>query len=295
MGEIIDGKAVAARVTAEVGRRVEDLLAQGVHPGLAVVAVGDHEPSRIYVRNKMRACERAGIRSAVHHLPATVTQEEILALVERLNADPEVHGILVQLPLPPGLGTRTILHAIDPQKDVDAFHPVNMGQVATGRPPLAPCTPKGVMRLLREYDVPIRGAHAVVVGRSRVVGRPMAALLLAADATVTTCHRHTRDTARHTARADIVVVAVGVPELVRGPWIREGAVVIDVGISRTAEGRLVGDVCFAEVMPRARLLSPVPGGVGPMTIAMLLENTCVLAERLSGLPAWPPEPRSNPV
>lgn len=287
MGEIIDGKAVAARVTEEVTLRVQSLVSHGVRPGLAVVVVGEHEPSRIYVRHKMRACERVGIQSAVHHLPATVTQEDVLAVVERLNADPGVHGILVQLPLPPGLGTRTILHAIDPRKDVDGFHPVNMGQVATGRPPLAPCTPKGVMRLLREYDVPIRGAHAVVVGRSRVVGRPMAALLLAADATVTICHRHTDDTARHTARADILVVAVGVPELVRGHWVRDGAVVIDVGISRTADGRLVGDVCFDEVRPRARLLSPVPGGVGPMTIAMLLENTCVLAERLSGLPVWP--------
>ncbi|MEZ4265815.1 MAG: bifunctional methylenetetrahydrofolate dehydrogenase/methenyltetrahydrofolate cyclohydrolase FolD [Myxococcota bacterium] len=295
MGEIIDGKAVAARVTTEVSRRVEAMLARDVQPGLAVVVVGDHEPSRIYVRHKVKACERAGIRSAVHHLPASVTQDDALALVERLNADPAVHGILVQLPLPPGLGTRTILHAIDPRKDVDGFHPVNMGQVATGRPPLAPCTPKGVMRLLREYDVPIRGAHAVVVGRSRVVGRPMAALLLAADATVTTCHRHTRDTSEHTARADIVVVAVGVPELVRGHWIREGAVVIDVGISRTVDGRLVGDVCFSEVMPRARLLTPVPGGVGPMTIAMLLENTCVLAERLSGLPAWPTDASANPI
>ncbi|MCB9728194.1 MAG: bifunctional methylenetetrahydrofolate dehydrogenase/methenyltetrahydrofolate cyclohydrolase FolD [Deltaproteobacteria bacterium] len=288
MGDIIDGKAVAATVTAEVARRVEGIVAQGVRPGLAVVVVGDHEPSRIYVRHKMRGCERVGIRSAVHALPASVTQEEVLAVVERLNADPEVHGILVQLPLPPGLGTRTILHAIDPHKDVDGFHPVNMGQVATGRPPLAPCTPKGVMRLLREYEVPIRGAHAVVVGRSRVVGRPMAALLLAADATVTICHRHTDDTAAHTARADILVVAVGVPELVRGSWVREGAVVIDVGISRSSSGRLVGDVCFAEVQPRARLITPVPGGVGPMTIAMLLENTCVLAERLRGLPPWPP-------
>ncbi len=283
MAKLIDGKAVARKVRREVRERVENLGRHGVLPTLDVVVVGDHEPSKIYVRRKERFATKVGIRSRVHRLRADIQQVEVLSLVDRLNHDPEVHGILVQLPMPRHLGTSQIIHSIDPDKDVDGFHLVNMGKIATGRPVLAPCTPKGVMRLLEEYDVPLRGCHAVVLGRSRVVGRPMASLLLAADATVTVCHRHTDDTFNHTRLADVLVVAVGHPGLVRGHWVRPGAVVIDVGISRMEDGTLKGDVEFEEVRERARLLTPVPGGVGPMTIAMLLENTCLLAERAAGL------------
>jgi methylenetetrahydrofolate dehydrogenase (NADP+)/methenyltetrahydrofolate cyclohydrolase len=279
--QLIDGKAVAARVRGEVAERAARLNARGVTPTLAVLLVGEHEPSKIYVRHKQRAAAKAGITSQLHTLPATATQQQIIAAVQALNDDPEVHGILVQLPLPEGVLTDSVIQALKPEKDVDGFHSVNMGKIATARPELTPCTPKGVMRLLREYEVPLRGAHAVIVGRSRVVGRPMSALLLAAHATVTTCHRHTVDTASYTRRADILVVAAGSPALVRGDWVKEGAVVVDVGISRLPDGRLQGDVAFEEVAERARLMTPVPGGVGPMTIAMLLENTCILAEQHS--------------
>ncbi len=282
MGELIDGRAVAAKVTEEVRGRVAALAAAGVTPGLAVVVVGDYAPSKVYVRHKKRACERVGINSQVHQLPAETPQDEVLDLIERLNADDDIHGILVQLPLPDHIRSRVVLRTVDYTKDADGFHAINMGKIATGRPLLAPCTPKGVMRMLQEYDVPIRGQHAVVVGRSRVVGRPMAALLLAADATVTTCHRHTPDTRAFTRQADILVVAVGLPGLVQPDWVKEGAVVIDVGITRQPDGRLEGDVAPA-VREKARLMTPVPGGVGPMTIATLLDNTCLLAERLAGL------------
>lgn len=283
MGEIIDGRAVAKRVRSDVARRVRALADRGIVPGLHVVLAGDHPPSRIYVAHKEKACLEVGIRSAVHRLPRTSTLADVIGIVERLNQDPDCHAILVQLPLPEGVRSRPVLAAVLPSKDADGFHPFNMGYVATGRPDLAPCTPKGVMRVLREYDVPIRGAHAVVIGRSRVVGRPMAALLLAADATVTTCHRHTQDAAQYTRQADIVVVATGIPHLVKADWVKPGAVVVDVGISRSADGTLVGDVDFDNVLPKARLVTPVPGGIGPMTIAMLLENTCILAERAADL------------
>jgi methylenetetrahydrofolate dehydrogenase (NADP+) / methenyltetrahydrofolate cyclohydrolase len=279
MVQLIDGKAVAARVRVEVAERAARLSAQGVTPTLAVLLVGEHEPSKIYVRHKQRAAAKAGITSQLHTLPASANQQQIIAAVQTLNDDPAVHGILVQLPLPAGILADPVIQAVWPEKDVDGFHSVNMGKIATARPELTPCTPKGVMRLLREYEVELRGAHAVVVGRSRVVGRPMSALLLAAHATVTTCHRHTVDTPSYTRRADVLVVAAGSPALVRGNWVKEGAVVIDVGISRLADGRLQGDVAFDEVAEHARLMTPVPGGVGPMTIAMLLENTCILAER----------------
>ncbi len=279
MARLMDGKLVAAQVRGEVAKEAERLAEAGTRPTLAVLLVGDHEPSKIYVRHKQRAAAKAGIASQLHTLPATASQAEIIAKVRALNEDAGVHGILVQLPLPEGVHADPVIQAVMPDKDVDGFHSVNMGKIATARPELTPCTPKGVMRLLREYQVPFRGAHAVVVGRSRVVGRPMSALLLAADATVTTCHRHTPDTSHFTRRADILVVAAGSPELVRADWVKEGAVVVDVGISRMPNGRLTGDVAFDEVAPKARLITPVPGGVGPMTIAMLLENTCILAER----------------
>ncbi|MGM0575806.1 MAG: bifunctional methylenetetrahydrofolate dehydrogenase/methenyltetrahydrofolate cyclohydrolase FolD [Myxococcota bacterium] len=279
MGGIIDGREVAAKVRAEVRERVAQLSEAGVRPGLAVVLVGDDAPSQVYVRHKARACEKAGIASFVRHLPAETTQREVLALVERLNGDRSVHGILVQLPLPEHISEYRVLQAIRPDKDADAFHALNMGELVADRPELAPCTPKGVMRLLETYDVPTRGAHAVVIGRSRVVGRPMGAMLLAADATVTVCHRHTRNTRELAARADIVVTAVGKAGLVRGDWVKEGAVVLDVGITRGEDGKLRGDVLWEEVSEKASLVTPVPGGVGPMTIAMLLENTCLLAEQ----------------
>lgn len=279
MGEIIDGRAVAAKVEAELRERVESL---GLKPGLAVILVGDDPASAIYVRLKRRACERVGIQSRVHNLPASATEEEVLALVDQLAKDPETHGILVQLPMPDHIVEQRVIDALPPHKDVDGFHPKNAGHLVTDyRSGLQPCTPKGVMRLLAEYEIDTRGAHAAVVGRSRVVGRPMAAMLLAADATVTICHRHTRDSAALTSLADIVVVAVGRPGLVDASWIKPGAVVVDVGVNRTAEGKLVGDVVFDDVIGKARLLSPVPGGVGPMTIAMLLDNTVTAAERLT--------------
>lgn len=281
VGEIIDGKAVARRVEAEVTDRVEALRQNGVAPCLAVIIVGDDAASHIYVKRKGKACKRVGIESANFVLPIDTSETEILAIVHRLNADTGTHGILVQLPLPEHINAYAITNAIDPWKDVDGFHYVNAGHLATDRTGLAPCTPKGIMRLFREYDVTLRGAHAVVVGRSRIVGRPMGAMLLAADATVTICHRHTRCTADLTRQADIIVVAVGKEGLVDPSWVGEGAVVIDVGINRLEDKSLVGDVKFNEVIDKARLITPVPGGVGPMTIAMLLENTCEAAERMA--------------
>ena len=279
MGQIIDGKKVAKAVEAEVMSRVSLLKSKGVEPCLAVVLAGDNAASHIYVKRKEKACARVGVKSEAFILPDDVSEDELLERVRSLNSNPNVHGILVQLPLPSQINSHAVTNAIDPWKDVDGFHFVNAGHLATDRTGLAPCTPKGVMRLLREYDVTLRGAHAVVVGRSRIVGRPMGAMLLAADATVTTCHRHTASTKAMTRQGDIVIVAVGKSELVRGDWIKEGAVVVDVGINRTEDKRLLGDVAFDEVSQKARLITPVPGGVGPMTIAMLLENTCEAAER----------------
>ncbi len=280
MGEILSGTAVAAKVKAEVRQRVAALVADGVQPGLAVVLVGDDPASAVYVRHKAKACEQVGIASMVHRLPAATSQATLLELLGELNHSHLVHGILVQLPLPEHLEEHVVLEAIDPRKDVDGFHYVNVGHLATDRAGLEPCTPRGVIRLLVEHGVPLRGRHAVVVGRSRIVGRPMAAMLLACDATVTVCHRHTPDTAALARQADVLVVAVGKPGLVRRDWVKPGAVVVDVGTSRLPDGKLAGDVAWDEVAPIASLISPVPGGVGPMTIAMLLENTCEAAERL---------------
>jgi methylenetetrahydrofolate dehydrogenase (NADP+) / methenyltetrahydrofolate cyclohydrolase len=280
VGDIIDGKLVAKRVESEVAQRVKALREQSVEPCLAVVLVGDNAASHIYVRRKEKACARVGMKSKAFTLPDDTSEEEVLRLVQELNNDPLTHGILVQLPLPSHINSYAITNAIDPWKDVDGFHFVNAGHLATDRTGLAPCTPKGIMRLLREYDVTLRGAHAVVVGRSRIVGRPMGAMLLAADATVTTCHRHTPQTSLLTGQADIVIVAVGKPGLIRGDWVKPGVVVIDVGINRLEDRRIVGDVAYDEVAPKAKLITPVPGGVGPMTISMLLENTCEAAERM---------------
>jgi methylenetetrahydrofolate dehydrogenase (NADP+)/methenyltetrahydrofolate cyclohydrolase len=271
---IIDGKVVAAALRAEVAARVAGL---GYRPGLAVVLVGDDPASAVYVRNKDRAAGAAGLAARTLRLAAATTQAELLAVVRGLNDDPAVDGILVQMPLPAQIDSTAVLDAIDPAKDVDGLHPLNAGLLAAGRPGLAPCTPRGVMKLLAHAGIELRGARAVVLGRSVLVGRPMAALLTAADATVTLAHSRTRDLAGECRRADIVVAAVGRPGMVAGDWVKPGATVIDVGINRGADGKLVGDVDFAGCAAVAGAITPVPGGVGPMTIACLLENTVLAA------------------
>jgi methylenetetrahydrofolate dehydrogenase (NADP+)/methenyltetrahydrofolate cyclohydrolase len=277
---IIDGKAIAAKVRSEVAQAVSELRSRGLHPGLTVVRVGDDPASAIYVRGKRKDCEEVGMASVEHHPDASITQAELLALVAKLNADPKVHGILVQLPLPKHLDERQILDAIDPRKDADGFHPFNVGALSIGIPGTPrPCTPAGVMRMLDEAKVDPKGKRAIVVGRSNIVGKPMAMMLLERHATVTVAHSRTQDLAGEVARADIVVAAIGKAELVKGAWIKEGAVVIDVGMNRLADGRLVGDVEYAEAAKRASAITPVPGGVGPMTRAMLLVNTLELAKR----------------
>ncbi len=278
--QIIDGKAIAARVRGEVRQQVEARVAAGKRPpGLAVILVGRDPASEVYVRNKRRACDEVGFLSFAHDLDESVSQDELLALIEDLNNDSRVDGILVQLPLPMHIDTETVIESIRPDKDVDGFHPYNVGRLAIRLPVLRPCTPRGVMTLLESTGQPIRGQDAVVVGASNHVGRPMGLELLLAGCTVTTCHRFTRDLESHVARADILVVAVGKPGIVKGEWIKPGAVVIDVGINRTEEGKLVGDVDFEPARKRAGWITPVPGGVGPMTVATLLENTLEAAER----------------
>jgi methylenetetrahydrofolate dehydrogenase (NADP+)/methenyltetrahydrofolate cyclohydrolase len=269
----IDGKAVAARVRAEVAAAAADLRARGVAPTLATVLVGDDPASAVYVRNKTRAAREAGVDIRDHKLPGTTSQAELAGLIASLNREAEIDGILVQLPLPAPLDADAILRGLDPAKDVDGLHPTNLGSLAQGKPRFVPCTPNGCMRLLREAETELDGARAVVLGRSLLVGRPVSLLLANANATVTMCHSKTRELADEVRRADVVVAAIGRPGLVRGEWIKPGAVVIDVGINRTADGKLVGDVEFAPAAQRARAITPVPGGVGPMTIACLLENT----------------------
>ncbi|HTN51407.1 MAG TPA: bifunctional methylenetetrahydrofolate dehydrogenase/methenyltetrahydrofolate cyclohydrolase FolD [Anaeromyxobacter sp.] len=277
---VIDGKQIAAKVKGEVAGAVKDLAARGVRVGLTVVRVGEDPASAIYVRGKRKDCEEVGITSVEHHLSATVTQAELLALVGRLNADPAVHGILVQLPLPKHLDERAVLDAISPAKDADGFHPFNVGALSIGIPGVPrPCTPAGVMRMLDEAGVDPKGKRALVVGRSNIVGKPMAAMLLERHATVTVAHSRTADLAAEVGRAEILVAAIGKAELVRGDWVRQGAVVIDVGMNRLPDGKLVGDVEYAAAAGRASAITPVPGGVGPMTRAMLLVNTVELARR----------------
>jgi methylenetetrahydrofolate dehydrogenase (NADP+)/methenyltetrahydrofolate cyclohydrolase len=277
MGEILDGKAVAERVRAEVARRVAALAEHRIVPGLATVLVGDDPASRVYVGSKEKGCAAVGMRSFGHRLPADITTAQLVALVEELNARPEVHGILVQLPLPGGIDEDAVIQAIAPEKDVDGLTIASQGRLLAGRPGLRPCTPLGIMRLIAETGRELRGARAVVIGRSNLVGKPIALMLLEQHATVTMCHSRTRDLAAVVREGDVVVAAVGRPELVRGDWIGTGATVIDVGINRTAEGRLVGDVEFAAARARAAWITPVPGGVGPMTVAMLLANTAAAA------------------
>ncbi len=279
MGDTIDGKAVAAAVRAEVRARVSRLAERGTVVGLATVLVGDDPASQVYVGHKQKACAEVGIRSFGHRLAATSTQVEVTALVRDLGTNPEVHGILVQLPLPKQLDAQHVIETIAPAKDVDGLHPVSQGRLLAGIPGPRPCTPTGVMRLLDEVHVELKGARAVVIGRSLLVGKPMALLLLERHATVTMCHSRTRDLAAEVGRADVVVAAAGQAGLVRGDWIRPGAVVIDVGMNRGADGKLCGDVEFSVARRRARAITPVPGGVGPMTVAMLLVNTVTAAER----------------
>jgi 5,10-methylene-tetrahydrofolate dehydrogenase/methenyl tetrahydrofolate cyclohydrolase len=289
--KIIDGKATAAEIRQKVAEDVAEMVAAGKpNPGLATVLVGEDPASQVYVRSKIRACDKAGIESFGHNLPATATQEEVEGLVRELNADPRVNGILVQLPLPDGLDEEKVLQAINLEKDVDGFHPVNIGRLAQkGRESLfVPCTPSGIMYLLGQTDVPLEGAEAVVLGRSNIVGMPVALLLVKSNATVTICHSRTKDLPGTVREADVLIAAVGRPEMVRGDWVKPGAVVIDVGINRVDDPsrergyRLAGDVCFDEVKEVAGAITPVPGGVGPMTIAMLLANTVKAAKFASG-------------
>lgn len=282
---LIDGKAVAQRLRSEIAAKAQALAtARGVKPGLAVVLVGHNPASEVYVRNKTQACTEAGFASFGHHVPETISEADLLGLIARLNKDPAVHGILVQLPLPPQIDSQRVIAAIDPAKDVDGFHPVNVGRLAAGLPSLVPCTPQGCMILLREAMSDLTGSNTLVIGRSNIVGKPMAHLLLQADCTVTIAHSRSRDLPDLCRRAEIVIAAVGRPEFVQGGWLQPGAVVIDVGINRItgAEGknRLVGDVHFTSAVETAGAITPVPGGVGPMTIACLLQNTLQAAEAL---------------
>jgi methylenetetrahydrofolate dehydrogenase (NADP+)/methenyltetrahydrofolate cyclohydrolase len=285
---IIDGKAFAERLRGVITRQVAALRAMhGLQPGLAVVLVGENPASQIYVRNKAKSTIEAGMRSFEHKLLPTVSQAELLSLVARLNADPAVHGILVQLPLPAQIDPNAVIDAIDPKKDVDGFHVINAGRLATGSQGLVPCTPLGCLMLIKDRVTDLSGKRALVLGRSNIVGKPMASLLLAENCTVTIAHSRTRDLAGECRRAEILIAAVGKPEMVRGDWIGPGAVVIDVGINRIdmpgGKSKLVGDVAFAEAVKVAGAITPVPGGVGPMTIACLLGNTVVAACRQQGL------------
>lgn len=277
--QIIDGKAIAAKVRGRIAGQVEQLKAKGVTPGLAVVLVGDDPASRVYVGMKKKMCLELGMHSSDHELPADTSQAQLLALIDQLNNDERIHGILVQLPLPPHIDTDFVLEAISPMKDADGFHPYNMGRLAIGKPTFQPCTPYGVMVMLEEIGYDLTGKEVVVVGRSNIVGKPVALMCLARHATVTICHSRTRDLADVVRRADVVIAAVGKAEMVKGDWIKPGAVVIDVGINRVAEKKLVGDVEYAAAAERASAITPVPGGVGPMTIAMLLQNTLESAQR----------------
>jgi methylenetetrahydrofolate dehydrogenase (NADP+) / methenyltetrahydrofolate cyclohydrolase len=272
--QLIDGKGVAQQVRDQVKQRVDERLAAGLRaPSLAVILVGNDAASEVYVGSKRRGCEEVGIRSLAYDLPANTPQAELEALIDQLNGDAEVDGILLQLPLPATLNAQAMLERINPYKDVDGFHPFNMGRLAQRNPALRPCTPRGVMTLFDAIKLPLHGLNAVVVGASNIVGRPMALELLLGGATTTVCHRFTHDLQAHVERADIVVVAVGKPNFIPGAWIKPGATVIDVGINRLADGRLVGDVEFAAARQRAAFITPVPGGVGPMTVATLLQNT----------------------
>jgi len=276
---LIDGKALAAQMREQLAQSVAELEQKGVVPGLAVVLVGDDPASRVYVSMKEKACAKAGIFSDEHRLPAETTQDELLALVDKLNNDPRIDGILVQLPLPEHIDEDAVITSIATKKDVDGFHPESVGRLVTGNPTFKSCTPYGVMKMLESINYDLNGKEVVVVGRSNIVGKPLALMCLAENATVTVCHSRTQDLPGHVKRADVVIAAVGRTEMVKGEWIKDGAVVIDVGINRQEDGKLLGDVEFAAAAQKASYITPVPGGVGPMTITMLLENTVQSARR----------------
>ncbi|MBE6625261.1 MAG: bifunctional methylenetetrahydrofolate dehydrogenase/methenyltetrahydrofolate cyclohydrolase FolD [Ruminococcaceae bacterium] len=279
MAQIISGKVVSTQVREELKAQTQEMIEKhGIRPGLAVIIVGDDPASKVYVNNKEKGCAEVGYYSEVYRLPAETTQDELLALVKKLNCDDKIHGILCQLPLPKHLDENEVILAIDPEKDVDAFHPVNVGRIMIGDYSFLPCTPAGVMRLIESTGVDITGKECVVIGRSNIVGKPQAMLLLHKNATVTICHSRTKDLASVTRRADILVVAIGKADFVTGDMVKDGAIVIDVGMNRRADGKLTGDVDFASVEPKASYITPVPGGVGPMTISMLLTNTMTAAK-----------------
>ena len=281
--QIIDGKQIAAELRKSLKKRIDKRIANGLRkPGLAVILVGNDPASEVYVRNKRKGCEEAGIESSAYDLDSDTSQEKLLSIIDKLNADDSIDGILVQFPVPDHIDTETVIERIRPDKDVDGFHPYNVGRLVTRMPVLRSCTPRGVMTLLESTGEPIKGQDAVIVGASNHVGRPMNFELLLAGCTITTCHRFTRDLAAHINRADIVVVAVGKPGLIKGEWIKPGAIVIDVGINRNEQGKLIGDVEFSAAAERAGWITPVPGGVGPMTVATLMENTLYAAEVLHG-------------
>ena len=280
MAKIIDGKAISAEVRAEIKAETEKFISEsGITPGLAVIIVGSNPASQVYVRNKKRACEEVGFFSSVIEMPDTASEEELLAKIAELNSDEKIHGILVQLPLPKHISEEKVILAIDPKKDVDAFHPYNVGRIVTGDYDLAPCTPSGVMELLGRCGISVRGKECVIAGRSNIVGKPMALLMLAADATVTVCHSKTANLAEICRRADILITAIGKPKFFGADAVKDGAVVIDVGINRTEDGKLCGDVDFDAVLDKVSAITPVPGGVGPMTITMLLRNTLSAAKK----------------
>ncbi|HWI13471.1 MAG TPA: bifunctional methylenetetrahydrofolate dehydrogenase/methenyltetrahydrofolate cyclohydrolase FolD [Burkholderiales bacterium] len=279
---ILDGAALARTLLAQLRAEVQGLQQSSLNPGLAAVQVGDSPASRVYVRNKMRACQEVGLHSETHQLPADCSEQQLLDCVARLNADEKVHGIIVQLPLPRGVDTMRVVQSVAIEKDVDGFNWRNLGAIVDAHPQLVPCTPLGVMKMLEHEAIPLEGRHAVVIGRSSIVGKPMALLLMAAGATVTVCNSKTLDLARHTRDADIVIAAAGRARLVTGAMLKPGAVVVDVGINRLPDGKLAGDVDFASAREVAGWISPVPGGVGPMTVAMLIHNTVTAARRIAG-------------
>ena len=275
---ILDGKALSDKIKENIKRETKELKEKGIVPGLAVILVGDNPASHTYVRMKEKACEMTGIYSIVHKMPLDISEEKILETIRMMNNNPNIDGILVQLPLPPQIDAQKILDSIDPRKDVDGFHPFNVGRLVLGLDCFVPCTPLGVMRLLKEYNIDVKGMDACVVGASNIVGKPMMNLLLNSFATVDICHIYTKDLKSHTKRADILIVGVGKPNLITKDMVKEGAIVIDIGINRLENGKLVGDVDFENVAPLTSYITPVPGGVGPMTIAMLLENTLKAAK-----------------
>jgi len=277
--QLLDGNALSKKIRTEIAARAVIVTAKGVRPGLAVIVVGDNPASQVYVKNKVKACEDVGFHSVLDRYASALSEQELLARIATLNADPSIHGILVQLPLPDHIATAHVLEAISPEKDVDGFHVANAGALMVGQPLFKPCTPYGCMKILESIDYPVRGANAVIVGASNIVGKPMAMLLLQAGATVTICNSKTRDLAYHTKGADILVVATGRPKMISGDMVKPGAVVIDVGINRLPDGKLCGDVDFETAKEVASWITPVPGGVGPMTITMLLMNTLEAAEK----------------